>query len=274
MTKLNFTVEAARCVQCDACVKDCPSGIIQRNGQTPAIPEEPEGGCLGCQHCLAVCPTGAVSIFGLKPLNSFPLPGALPTRIQMKAFARGRRSVRQYKPENVDRAIIDDLLADLAHAPTGVNSRDLTFSVVDDRAIMAALLDRVVSAVEATTKAGRPIDEFLLETALAYRRDGTDGFFRGGPHLLVVSHGENAVCGVEDAVLALAYFELLAQSAGLGTVWCGMLKMVVDMAPELREALGVSPTSYFYPMVFGHPAVKYARTVQRDRSARIHRIQA
>ena len=48
MTKLNFTVEAARCVQCDACVKDCPSEIIQRNGPMPAIPDEPEDGCLGC----------------------------------------------------------------------------------------------------------------------------------------------------------------------------------------------------------------------------------
>jgi len=274
MARLNFTVDVARCVKCDACVKDCPSGIIKRDGSVPAIPQEPEDGCLECQHCLAICPTGAVSIFGLNPLSSLPLPDALPTYLQMKTFARGRRSIRKYKSENVDRAVIDGLLADLAHAPTGCNDRDLIFSVVDDRAAMACLLDRVASAVETAAKAGRPIHEFLTDAAQAYRHDGTDEFFRGGPHLLVVSHGDKATCGVEDVVLALAYFELLAQSAGLGTVWCGMLKMAVDAAPELREVLGVSPTAYFYPMVFGHPAVTYARTVQRDGVERIHRIQA
>jgi nitroreductase/NAD-dependent dihydropyrimidine dehydrogenase PreA subunit len=272
MSHLNFVVDAGRCVQCDACVRDCPSAIIVRDGPAPAVPVEPEDGCLECQHCLAICPTGALSIFGLKPEDSLPLAGGLPTRKHMKTFVRGRRSVRRYKSENVDRALMDELLADLAHAPTGCNDRDLTFSIVDDRAVMAKLLERLATALEEGARAGRTIPEFLADAAAAYRRDGTDEFFRSGPHLLVVSHGEKATTGAEDVVLALAYFELLAQSAGLGTVWCGFLKFAVDAAPELREVLGVGPSAYFYPMVFGYPAVKYARTVQRDPYARIHRI--
>ena len=43
--------------------------------------------------------------------------------------------------------------------------------------------------------------------------------FRGAPHLLVVSASPESVCPAEDVNLALAYFELMAQSAGLGTVW-------------------------------------------------------
>jgi hypothetical protein len=74
-------------------------------------------------------------------------------------------------------------------------------------------------------------------------------------------------------VLALAYFELLAQSAGLGTTWCGMIKIVADMIPGIRELLGLAPNTYFYAMMFGKPAVRYARTVQRDSAARIRRIQ-
>ena len=273
MDSLNFRIDPGKCVRCDACVRDCPWGIISREGDLPAIPEPPEGGCLACQHCLAVCPTGAVSIFGLKPEDSLSLTdGSVPTRQQMRALVRGRRSVRQFRDEDVPSAVIDELLADLAHAPTGCNDRDLTFAVVPGRAGMRALRERVTAALEARQKAGDPVLEFLVDAAAAYRRDGTDEFFRGAPHLLVVSPGEKATCGQEDAVLALAYFELLAHSAGLGATWCGMLKFAVDAAPELRKPLGLAAGGYFYAMMFGRPDVRYARTVQRDTVARIRRI--
>ena len=103
----------------------------------------------------------------------------------------------------------------------------------------------------------------------AYRQQGVDELFRGAPHLLVVSAAENASCPNEDINLALAYFELLAQSSGLGTTWCGYLKFAVDAAPELRTPLGLRPQTPFYAMLFGHPNVRYARTVQRDAAATV-----
>ncbi len=273
MSDLKFIVDAAKCIQCDACVRDCIYGIIRRDGGAPTIPKPPEDTCLECQHCLAVCPTGAVSIFGLKPENSLPLkPGSFPSRQQMKALVRGRRSVRQFKDENVPAALVDELLADLAHAPTGCNDRDLEFIVLGDKAATRRLRETVVSAIERRLEAGDELHEFIADAALDFRRDGTDGFFRGAPHLLLATPGERAACGAEDAVLALAYFELLAQTAGLGTTWCGMLKFVVDSIPELRETLGLAPNAYFYTMMFGLPAVTYARTAQRDNAARIRRL--
>ena len=99
-----------------------------------------------------------------------------------------------------------------------------------------------------------------------------DEIFRGAPHLLVVSAGEKATCAKEDVDLSLAYFELLAQCSGLGTVWCGMLKLVLDAAPELRSCLDLGPETPFYGMLFGYPAVRYARTVQRDDAASVRRF--
>lgn len=276
MSPLAFRVDPEKCIQCDACVRDCPWGIIAREegDRVPRIAEEPEDGCLECQHCLAVCPAGAVSIFGLRPENSLPLTaGTLPSRAQMKTFVRGRRSVRQYRDNAVDAALVNELLADLAHAPTGCNDRDLTFAVVSGRTAMLKLLETVVAALEARSAQGEAVPEFLADSAAAYRRNGRDVFFRGAPHLLLVYPGEKATCGQEDAVLALAYFELLAQSAGLGTTWCGMAKIAADAAPEIRKPLGVPADAYFYAMLFGHPVVRYARTVQRDTAARIRHVQ-
>ena len=270
MHTLNFRVDAEKCIQCDSCVKDCPSEIIHRKG---TVPEAAEGGCLECQHCLAVCPSGAISVFGLKPENSLPLlDGAIPSHQQMKTFVRGRRSVRQFLDEEVPPALIDELLADLAHAPTGCNDRDLTFSLVPNREAMGFLRERVIQSIEAKQEAGAVPSGFISQAVTAYRKDGRDLLFRGAPHLLIVSPGEKATCGHEDVVLALAYFEMLAQSAHLGTTWCGVLKFIADMAPETRTMLGLAPDAYFYAMMFGKPAVTYARTVQRDSAARIRRI--
>ena len=271
MSQLKFSVSDSKCTKCDACVNDCPAHIIERKDSVPYIPAASEECCIQCQHCLAVCPNGAISIFGLKPENSLPIKtGSLPSYKQMKVFARGRRSVRQFRPENVPTAQITELLADLAHAPTGCNDRDLVFSVVDNRKDIERLLTKIVAAIEADTNPSVP--EFLRRAAAAFRQNGTDGFFRGSPHLLVVSPGNNATCAHEDAVLALSYFELLAQSAGLGTTWCGMLKITADAVAAIRPLLGLEPDKFFFAMMFGLPSVKYARTVQRDSAATVRRI--
>ena len=271
MTSLNFTVAKDKCIQCDACVNDCPARIISRNGSVPAILPESEEQCLRCQHCLAVCPTGAISIFGLKPEESLPLAtDVLPSRAQMQTLVRGRRSVRQFRRDNVPRELIDALLADLAHAPTGCNDCDLVLTVVDDRRKLERLLEQIVSLVESTAITESP--EFIRVAAESYRREKTDNFFRGAPHLLIVSHGTKAHCGQEDTVLALAYFELLAQTAGLGTTWCGMLKLTADVVQGVRELFGLEPNAYFYAMMFGLPDVKYARTVQRDKTTAIRTL--
>ena len=273
MDTLKFYVNKEKCVQCDACVKDCLSEIIHRHGAVPEAVDPPEGRCFECQHCLAVCPSGAISVFGLKSENSLPLSeDAIPSYRQMKTLVRGRRSVRQFCDEEVPPSLIDELLTDLAHAPTGCNDRDLIFSVIPSRKALEILLEKVIQAIEDKLKSGEAMHEFFVDMATAYRKDGKDLLFCGAPHLLIVSPGEKTSCVYEDVVLSLAYFELLAQSANLGTTWCGLLKSVADMIPEVRSLFSLAPDTYFYAMMFGKPAVKYARTVQRDSIARIRRI--
>lgn len=274
MNKLNFTVDQNRCVRCDACVKDCPRHIIHRadnvNDGLPAILPQQEKNCFECQHCLAVCPTGAVSVFGLQPHNSIALAAEkLPSASQMRTLLRARRSVRQYKPENVSASLIDDLLATLANSPTGCNDRSLRFLVVSDRNMMVRLRLLVIEALEKQMQRQAEMPAFLPVAVTAYREHGVDELFRGAPHLLVISAAENASSPKEDINLALAYFELLAQSSGLGTTWCGYLKFAVGAAPELRTPLGLRPQTPFYAMLFGYPTVRYARTVQRDNAAKI-----
>ena len=273
---LDFLVDDSRCTRCGQCVRDCPTQIIaQAGGTVPRIAPELEGNCLQCQHCLAVCPTAAISMLGKNPDNSLPVSARdLPRFEQMSRLLRARRSVRQYKDENVDPELIRQLLTAVANGPTGVNRRALTFTVIDDRAVMQRFRGQVLAAIEAAGAAGRLAErmQILRNAVPEYYQQGRDMIFRTAPHVLVVSAAPDARCPHEDVALALAYFELLAQSAGLGTVWCGLLKMTLEALPELKPLLGLAPDHHYYAMLFGVPAVHYARTVQRDDAAVLKRV--
>ena len=274
---LNFRVDEARCTRCGLCAADCPSGIIAlEGGAPPRIAPADEASCIRCQHCLAICPEGAVSILGCDPAASLPLSaGAFPSLDQMELLVRGRRSVRQYLEENVDPALIRRLLEAVECAPTGVNCRRLTFTVIQDRAVLADLRTRLMEALARALDSGRMPEHASFLSAMVghWRGQGRDPIFRGAPHLLLVSAPPDTPTPQQDVPLALAYFELLAQSAGLGTVWLGLLKRALEILPELKPLLGLPEDHVYYAMLFGHPAVRYARTVQRRRSARIHALE-
>jgi nitroreductase len=176
----------------------------------------------------------------------------------------------------VDPALLQRLLATLANAPSGINRRALTFSVIDDKAVMQRFRLKALNGLAAAGKAGRVPSQFayLMQAVPAWFDEGVDMIFRGAPHILTVSAAPESVCPQEDVNLALAYFELMAQSAGLGTVWCGMAKMTLEVLPELKESVGLTPGHFYYTMLFGLPSVRYTRTVQRDDAARVRRIQA
>lgn len=276
MADLQFSVNSQKCISCNQCVKDCPCGVIQNpQGKTPSVTAESSLNCIGCQHCLAVCPTGALSIWGVKPEECHTLDNdLLPTLAQQSLLLRGRRTVRQFDQSNVDKGVIADLLATVSNCPTGCNDRSLKFTVIDEIAVMHQLRERVADLLEQELKAGQLDPASFLAAGLQnYRKHGIDDFFRGAPHALIVSAGPTATCPVEDVNIALSYFELLANTAKLGTLWCGMLKFALETLPELKKALQLDDQQYFYPVLFGTPLVHYHRTVKRDNAAKIRSVK-
>ena len=273
---LDFVVDDERCIRCRECVEDCPAVIIKQAGtDLPTIAPDDEVKCIQCQHCLAVCPTAAISILGKDPADSLPLmAGQLPDLAAMELLVRGRRSVRRFHDAVVDPDLISRLLATTAHAPTGANQRDLTFTVIDDREAMTRIRAEVIDQLREALAAGAlPESMAYLHMAVpAFDKYGVDIIFRDAPHLLIVSAGAKAYCPSEDIPIALANFEMLAVAAGLGTVWCGMLQMALESVPELKELFGLGRDDHYYAMLFGTPAVRYLRTTQREGSTTIRRI--
>lgn len=270
---LQFSVNPELCIQCGACSGDCPTGIITMIATGPVIAADKESLCYRCQHCLAVCPTGALSLLGLQPENSIALASRLPSPEQMAALIKGRRSVRHYTEEDLAPELIAHLLETAWHAPTGVNARQVRFTVIETRAKLQRFRETILQGLAelGESKTLPAHMERFLPFVQAWREEQKDIIFRDAPHLVLASAPKDAPTPVQDCLIALSYLELYAQSCKVGTVWAGLAYLAVEaLLPRLRMMLELPENHQIgYAMLFGKPAVRYARGVQHE-NAPIH----
>ncbi len=272
---LQFEVDAEICAACGLCADDCPTKIIDMETGQPAIAPEREENCLRCQHCMAICPSGAISILGVRPEEMQPLPERFPDLPALETLIRGRRSVRSYKDENVDPALLAHLLEVAWQAPTGKNDRQVHFTVVDDRKKMAALRAKVMRGIGSLAEKNAMPEKlaFFANFARKWEEHGTDIIFRGAPHLLIATAPASCATPMADCLIALTTFDLFAQAHGLGTAWVGYGNWAIDvLVPEVKLEMGIPADHMFgYCIIFGNPAVQYARTVLH-KNPLIHRV--
>lgn len=254
-------IDETKCVHCGNCVKDCIVGLIRLNeNKIPYIPEELAQYCINCQHCLAVCPAGALECNGVKPSDCIP-PGKLPSPAEMLDLLRMRRSVRQYKKEEVDPEILASLKSSLAWTPTGCNDHRLAFRMIETASEMDFFRRETNSMLTKFIRLGilsffYPRLKLYLNKILA----GEDVIYRNAPHMLIALTPKDAPCKDADPWIALSYFDLLAQSFKLGTCWCGFAVYAIKFNKKLQRRLPI-PKGYKVGAVllFGQPAVTYKR---------------
>ena len=107
------------------------------------------------------------------------------------------------------------------------------------------------------------------------RRGSGDMLFCGAPHLFVAHVKATGRWAADYAIncnLATAYFELLTNAHGLGTVIMSYPSDVIcELAPEAREMLGIPSDHYMKLIVgFGYPEISYARGTQKNQR-KVHR---
>ncbi len=254
-------IDTSKCIRCGECVRDCVAGTLQTGADGfPHFLKEWEDCCLHCQHCLAVCPSGAVSCDGRKDSDCVPA-GPLPGGAEMRNLLRQRRSIRFFRNENVSPEILSKLKESLHWSPTGCNDHRLFFSVVEDREAMDWFRGEAAKRLKILWKTG--ILRVIYPKSRNHVReilDGKDLIFRDAPHLIVASTPWNAPCAESDPLIALSYFDLYAQSLGLGTCWCGFAWHLFRWSGKMRKRLGLPPG--YRPgavLLFGMPDISYPR---------------
>ena len=189
----------------------------------------------------------------------------------MLNLIRQRRSVRRYVNENIPSETMELLKKSLHWTATGCNDRGLIFKVIDNKEDMNFFRQTASDMLKKLFKwkilqlLYPNVNRFLLEIL-----NGEDVIFRNAPHMVICAVSQKSPCKKADPFIALSNFDLMAQSCNIGTCWCGFLKLVQSEIPELLvEILGFRPSTPFYAMLFGYPAVEYRRGVQRDDEAEI-----
>lgn len=282
--KTRFTLDKTKCMKCGQCINTCSGMVLEsgKDGYPEMKPFERYGwkGCWRCQHCLAVCPAGAISIFGKKPENSLPPP---PPEMgeYMERLIVNRRSCRRFLDKNVDHKIISTMLTAMSAAPTGGNSCNVEYSVIDDKDRVREIWNTAYAKMEADARKHIYTHSFsdfyygkMKESEKAVRKN--DLLFCGAPHLFI-AHERCAGKWAEDSkvncIIATTYFELLCNAHGLGTIIMSYPAEVLnELAPAARAMLNIPKDHYTGLIVgFGYPEITYARGVQKDRTAKIHR---
>jgi nitroreductase/Pyruvate/2-oxoacid:ferredoxin oxidoreductase delta subunit len=258
-----FKVDRALCINCGLCAADCPSRIIDMTDEGPVVTRPNGLKCIRCQHCLAICPKGAVSVVGVGPQECLLAQGELPSADKVEYLIKARRSVRHYKKEDLDPALIKKLLDVASYAPTGKNARRVRLTVIDKGEVMDKFRAKAMELLAQRIRDGKLAAgmESFADHLKVWETKKADSVFRGAPHLIVASAPKDCPTPEADCLIALSYFEFFAQANGVGTVWAGVGKWMLTLVlPELKGTLGIPEDHVVgYLMAFGKPKIKYAR---------------
>ena len=130
-----------------------------------------------------------------------------------------RKSVKKYKPDMVEKALIEKIVEAGTHAPTGLNKQSPIILAVTDTQVRDEL-----------SKLNMSKDPFKR----------ADPFY-GAPVVLVVLADKSVPTHVYDGSLVMGNLQLAAHALGLGACWIHRAKETFEL-PEgkaLLEKLGV-----------------------------------
>ena len=213
--------------------------------------------CIALPHA-----EGAISILGSTPDDGSEKPSEK-TADDLYKLMKYRRTSRDFRRDEVDPETIDRILDAVSAVPTGGNNNRLEFSVIYTRDAMRRLYRAVYG--------GQQLD-FLSD---GDEDDLSELRIYDAPHLFIAHTkvGDRFRDGdFVEISMATAYFELLANAMGLGTVISTYSAELLSKNEEAMRLLQIPKDHRFMTVVgFGYPKYRYARGIRKTRP--IHRIK-
>lgn len=279
-------IDEAKCTVCGRCVETCPShSLALESGRVVVQTAKSHLGCIACGQCMAACPTGAVGVTGrrMKPEDAYllPPPAKRASAEAVEGLFAARRSCRHFTPQEVDRALIERLLAMTAQAPMGFPPSDVGVVVVHGRERVQELagdllpnmkrwffFDTLPGRVFLRGVMGKVMENLMrnyvlpvVRELLAARAHGRDYLFYDAPAVLLFHY---PVSDSVDCAIASSYASIAAESLGLGSCMIGTVRAAMERDKALKAKWGVPAGNIPHcALIVGHPALAYVRGIRR-----------
>lgn len=179
----------------------------------------------------------------------------------LKAIA-GRRSIRQYRGEQIRDAELKAILEAGLQAPSGHDSQPWHFTVIQKREL---------------------IDEISAGSKMAMRKSGIDwiaklgevekyNIFYNAPTVVIVAARKDALSPVADVSAALQNMAIAAESLGIGSCWMGFVPFHF-LDAENYGKIGI-PEGYavHYGMTLGYKPAGWKATPRKRNYEDFYRI--
>lgn len=281
MEDVKFAIDEEKCVNCGTCVSIC---MVKSQGPDGVRTVNP-GFCIECGHCEAVCPKNAIQ----GPAPTKEIQGdyrkSIPSAEALQLLFETRRSVRKYKPGPIRDEDMHRILEAGRYTPTGGNSQDIQYVVVNDPEKMAEIREIALPVVAktfflASKVASLPFSHLLLGRKQAHKlrhvygpaielfmkrnEEGDDRLFYNAPALMV-THGEKRdEAAAFSSHIAMFNCSLMAHTLGVGCLLNSFTLMAVNRSGELREMFGIPRGDKACgAMTMGYQDIEYRRHVHR-----------
>ena len=259
-----FEIDAGKCKHDGICAAECPLLLLEmKDASSPPAPVEgAEQRCIRCGHCVAVCPHGAFSLSEMKTGDCPPVRKDLFLEVgHVEYLLRSRRSIRTYQERPVEKDKLEKLLDIARFAPTGTNSQQVKWVVVNSRTEVREMAGMVVDLMRHMIVQKHPMAErYGLAAIVRAWEAGTDRITRGAPGLVIAHAPKEYGLAQTDSTIALTFADLAAPSLGLGTCWAGFFMVAASQWPPLQQALALPEgNACCGALMIGYPKYKYHR---------------
>jgi nitroreductase/NAD-dependent dihydropyrimidine dehydrogenase PreA subunit len=254
-------VDENLCINCGACIRACPGGLITKN-EFPVPIETGWDQCIDCGHCVAICPTGAMHQRSMSPEDCQDIDiHLIPQWDRVRQYLISRRSIRGYIRKPIEKEKVLQLLDIARYAPNGANRQVIRWVVVNDPGKVHQIAAMTIDWMKIVKEKNPALyDEAKLELFVDPWEAGQDRISRGAPCILMACAPKDERTAPPAAMIAIHQIQLAAPALGLGTCFTGTINTASQGYPPLIEVLkipgGTIPHS---TCVIGYPAERYLR---------------
>lgn len=157
---------------------------------------------------------------------------------------KSRRSVRQYKEEQISQESLDLIIEAGVYAPTAHNEQPWHFTVIQNEEMLKHINEKV--------------KELMVKSEVEWiQKMGSNPNFQvtyNAPTLIIVSGRKDGMAWSADCAAAIQNMLIAAESLDIGSVWLGLVRLLFQQEEEINK-LGI-PEGYepYYGVAFGYKA--------------------